>query len=255
MLRREVVLGGLLTIVTGSSDACCQSNNPLRRQGCMIPDTMAHAFFARSSDHETYETGNERILLKSGIPDFDLALVHTLSDLTDQFKVLPAFGFFDDWERPDALATKATRGGTRKHGTVLFGRRMLQKTMAEISNPVVAVTAICAHEYGHIVQFQQRNFQETLLAGQRTVKRVELHADFLAGYYAGSRWLRNNNYEAVVFATKLESLGDNDVDKLDHHGTPEERGRVVVRGFLAAKDERLGLNDAIRAGQQYVMTL
>lgn len=254
MLRREIVLGGLLTILTGSSDACCQSADSSRGYGCMIPDNVAPEFFARSSQHETYDRGNETILLKSGIPDFDLALVHTLSDMTDQFRVLPAFGFFDDWERPNARATTATRSGTRAHGTVLFGRRLLQKTMAEITNPVVAMTAICAHEYGHIVQFQ-RNLQRTLSEGQRTIKRVELHADFLAGYYAGSRWLRNNKYEAVVFATKLESFGDDAVDHRQHHGTPDERGQAVVRGFLAAKDERLGLEEAIHAGERYVMTL
>jgi hypothetical protein len=212
---------------------------------------MAPAFFAGSDQDEP---ADEPFRLNSGIPDFDPALAHTLSDMTDQLGVLPDFAFYDDWHHPDAHATPATRKSKREDGTVLFGRRMLKRTMAEITNPLVAVTAVCAHEYGHIVQFQ-RNLHEKLLAGQRTVKRVELHADFLAGYYAASRWLRDKTYQPVVFATKLEALGDNRVDKLLHHGTPEERGQAVVRGFRAAKDERLGLADAITAGERYVKSL
>jgi predicted metalloprotease len=39
-------------------------------------------------------------------------------------------------------------------------------------HPDVAVTAICAHEYGHILQFK-RGLIPRLQAGQTTVKRAE----------------------------------------------------------------------------------
>jgi hypothetical protein len=219
----------------------------------VIPENMGAAFFAKTEDHQTYQSGSEPILPKSGIPNFDLALVHTLSDMTAQFGVLPAFAYYEDGDHPQAYATKDKRLD-RADGTVLFGLRMLRQTLLEIESPDVAVTAVCAHEYGHIVQIAY-GLTRTLTAGQVTVKRAELHADFMAGYYAGTRKLRRPDYDAAVFATKLGSMGDDKINDPQHHGTLKERGQAVVQGFKAAKEERRPLLDAIRVGVQYVSTL
>jgi predicted metalloprotease len=92
-------------------------------------------------------------------------------------------------------------------------------------------------------------------AGQRTVKRSELHADFLAGYYAGARKLQKPDYPAAVFATTQYSIGDDDVNDRDHHGTPDERAGAIVRGFETGYRERRNLGDAIQIGVNYVSRL
>ena len=45
----------------------------------------------------------------------------------------------------------------RSDGTVLFGVRLLRKLMNDFANdnPDAAVAAVCAHEFGHIVQYQE----------------------------------------------------------------------------------------------------
>jgi len=136
-------------------------------------------------------------------------------------------------------------------GTVLFGQRLLRAVLSEVEHPDVAATAICAHEFGHIVQFK-RDLLPILSAGQRTVKRTELHADFLAGFFAGRRKLQKRNYPAAVFAQKQYSSGDPHVDNPDHHGRPEERAAAIVRGFETAYVDRRPLADAVQIGLRYV---
>ena len=54
----------------------------------------------------------------------------------------------------------------------------------EREHPDVAVSAVCAHEFGHITAIKY-GLMKRLKDGQPSVKRSELHADFLAGYFAG----------------------------------------------------------------------
>jgi hypothetical protein len=254
-LRREVLRGGLLTILTASSDACCQPLFPASRlRGCMIPEGLAARFFASSSDHQTYRTGDEPMRGGSGDRDFDLALAHTLVKIGAAFEVLPGFAYFkDDPDDPAAYATAETRLD-RADGTVLFGVNLLGQTRVELDHPEVAVTAVCAHEFGHILQAKYR-LHKILLKDQPNQKRVELHADFLAGYFAGIRKLEMPDYPAAVFRVKLGSMGDTKFKDQDHHGTPDERGAAVEQGFKVGYLERRGVIDALRSGVQYVSSL
>jgi hypothetical protein len=254
-LRREVVLGGLLTILTASSEACCQPLSAAPRlRGCMIPKHLAAGFFASSSGHQIYEKGDEPMPGGSNDREFNFALAHSLVKIGATLEVLPAFAYYDDRDRPNALATDA-KDLDRAQGTVLFGRDLLRQTRIELEHPEVAVTAVCAHEFGHILQYNWPTLLETLLEGQTTVKRVELHADFLAGYFAGIRKLEKTDFPAAIFAVKLRSMGDNNFNDPRHHGTPDERAQAVVQGFKAAHQERRKLVDAVQSGIQYVLSL
>jgi hypothetical protein len=218
----------------------------------MLADDEAERFLSTSTGQQTFVTGNESIIASSGDREFDYALAQTLSRLTDTFRVLPGFAYYDDVERPNAYASSVVRMAS--DGTVLFGRRFLKKFLAWPEHPDVAVTAVCAHEFGHILQFKL-NLRPIILAGQRTAKRLELHADYLAGYYAGSLKLKKPTYPAAVFATQKYSSGDWSVDSLKHHGTPDERANAIVRGFEVAYRERRNLSDAIQIGVNYVAML
>src|SRR5262245_20009182 len=255
-LRREVVLGGLLTILTASSEVCCQPLFPAPRlRGCMIPDDLAERFFASSSHQQTFEKGDEPMPGGSGDPEFDFALAQTLVKIGAVLDVLPGFAFYDDGESPAAKAVRKSPVA-KAHGAVLFGLRLLRRTRVELEHPEVAVTAVCAHEFGHILQYRY-DIHKTLIEGQAqpTVKRVELHADFVAGYFAGIRKLEKPDFPAAIFPVKLRSMGDNDFNDPQHHGTPDERAAAAVQGFKVAYQERRKLLDALRSGIRYVSSL
>jgi hypothetical protein len=86
------------------------------------------------------------------------------------------------------------------------------------------------------------------------VKRLELHADFFAGYFAGARKLENPAFPAAVFAANRYAHGDF-VTSPTHHGTPDERAAAVVRGFDTAYSQRRSFAEAIGIGLNYVERL
>jgi predicted metalloprotease len=170
--------------------------------------------------------------------------------MSETMHVLPGFAYYDDGRSMNAYATSLRRLAN-SDGTVLLGTNLLFSVMSELEQPDVAVTAICAHEFGHIVQFKN-NLISKIGAGQKTVRHLELHADFLAGFYAGRRKLQNRHYPAAVFAMRAYQTGDYDRRNPNHHGEPSERAAAVVRGFEAAYRTRLTIAEAIRVGLDYV---
>ena len=62
------------------------------------------------------------------------------------------------------------------------------------------MATVCAHEFGHILQYQ-KGLIRPLQGWDSTNRRIELHADFLAGYFAGIRKGKRPSFPAVVFAT------------------------------------------------------
>jgi len=248
--RREVALGGLLTIAWTALPCMCRAQASRVRHtfGCVLADDEADQFLSTS----TY-ADDAPMIPRSGDPDLDFALAQTLSRLSDTFQVLPGFAYFDDYESPNALASPKNRRG-RPDGTVLYGMRLLKLKLGATESPDAAVASVCVHEFGHIVQLKH-GLMRVLMAGQSTVKRKELHADFLAGYFAGIRKLQNRNFPAAAFATSQYEAGDPWVADRNHHGTPEERGAAVVRGFEAAYRERRRIGEAIEIGLNYVSAL
>jgi hypothetical protein len=221
-----------------------------QRGGCILEGAAAEELLAQSSAQQFYASGNEPIVATSGDRYFDYALAQTLSRLTDVLDVLPGFAYYDG---ENAYATRTARL-SRGDGAVLFGMKMLKKTLQEPEHPDVAVAAVCAHEYGHIVQFKFGLLRQ-LLSEEETVRKYELNADFLAGYYAGVRTTQKSDYPAMVFSSKLRSLGDYNVRDKEHHGLPEERAAAVARGFDTAFLDRQSLPNAIQTSIRYVLSL
>jgi hypothetical protein len=255
LTRRDFAVGGALTIVWGAVAEPCRAHAATAGHtfGCMLPDDEAERLLATSTAQQTFASGNEPIVASSGDKAFDYALAQTLSRITDIFGVLPGFAYYDDRDRPNAYATSKVQMA-KADGAVLFGRRYLRTALGQPEHPDVAVTAICAHEFGHILQYKLR-LQLVILAGQQSVKRLELHADYLAGYYAGRRKLAKLDYPAAVFATQQYSAGDLQVNNPQHHGRPDERAAAIVRGFEVAYRERRDLPEALRTGIKYVATV
>lgn len=221
-----------------------------RPRGCMLPAADAGAFMNTATRERLYETGNEPMISNSGDRDFDLALAHTLAKISDEFSVLPGFAYYDDYDGANAYATPTARLHNAD-GTVLFGQRLLKRLLAGRESPDVAVAAVCAHEFGHILQYK-RKLDRRVGEGQTTVKRVELQADFFAGFFAGVRKREREDFPAAVFAVTQFEAGDDMINDPQHHGTKEERGAAISRGFEAGYRQRLSLSDAIEASVAYV---
>jgi hypothetical protein len=251
--RRELVLGGALTLISGGC-ACAQTGLRGRRSfGCTLDAAEAEPFLADATEPQAFDSGvPDKIITSTGNRDFDYALAQTLSRLTDVFGVLPGFCYYDDYDGENAMATPGTKM-RRADGTVLYGKRYLLRCMSAAESPEAVVSATCAHEFGHIVQYKYK-LDGRLKQGQPNVKRLELHADFFAGYFAGARKLENPDYPAAVFATNRYSRGDVVADA-SHHGTPQERAAAVVRGFETCYRERRSFADAIQIGMNYALSL
>jgi hypothetical protein len=217
----------------------------------MLTDDEAEQFLATNTGEKTFL--GKPVIEHSGDRELDYALAQTLSQVSDTLGVLPGFAYFDDSDHPNAYATDRMLMA-KPDGTVLFERGLLKTLLARPEHPDVAVTAVCAHEFGHILQYKL-GLRPIILAGQTTRKRLELHADYLAGYYAGALKLNNADYPAAVFATTQYLGGDSNVNRFQHHGTRKERADAVVRGFEVAYRERRNLSDAVQIGVNYVSGL
>lgn len=250
MLTRRCCLAGCGLLLFGIAGAAAAGSRHNPIYGCSLSSSEADNILGNEQDARR-PTGDVPMILTSGDKDFDYALAQTLNRISDCLNVTPAFAYYDDSDAPAAFATDRKRvAGT--DGTVLFGRRYLKELLARPEAPDAAVVAVCAHEFGHILQFKLK-LDKLLLDGQTTVKRLELHADFLAGYFAGVRKWEKPSFNAAVVAMTQFKFGDPLVNDKDHHGTPEERGQAIVKGYQIGHDDRKPLLDAIPIGMKYVM--
>jgi hypothetical protein len=125
--RREVVLGGFLSIGFGFGAACpchAQGLSSHSIAGCLIGDDELPRVYPIGTPTTKYVHGSEPIIYSSGDRNLDRALAQTLAKCGDLFGVVPGFAFFDDSASPNAYATGQVRM-QRADGTVLK-RRPLQ---------------------------------------------------------------------------------------------------------------------------------
>jgi hypothetical protein len=238
--RRTVILGGALTIFSELTCFCSAKDNI---QGCAISINVAKNYLSN-------DDFNISIVSQSGNSEFDYAAAQTLSKLTDIFSVLPGFLYFKN-NSNNAFATngKLTQAND---GTILFGRDLLFNILQEPEAPDAIFSGICAHEFAHILQF---NRGVDLNKNQPTAKRGELHADFLAGYFAGLRKIEKPSFPAAVIAVTHEKYGDYDFNNPQHHGTPAERSDAIVQGFNAGFVRHINPMAAFEEGIKYVTEL
>jgi hypothetical protein len=239
--RRRMLTGGMATVALHPE---CSRSQP-SFEGCRITVDKAEALLGSEHlwlSYNSVETG-------SGDRDFDQALAQTLLFLSDRFFVLPGFAFFNEPGLPNAFAASTRRLG-RSDGDVLFGRKLLRTIMSLREHPEIGIVSVCAHEFGHIAQYKYDVYNR-LVGLDRRVKRLELHADFLSGYFAGLRKLQRPDFPAASFALTQFGFGDYS-DDIEHHGTPDDRGAAVVAGYRAGYDEKLKFGYALESGIRYV---
>lgn len=253
MLHRRKLIGAGLA-GTAALACACHARGLQRSIGCVLKHEDAHRIFAKkTAPPQVVAPGEDVIIAHTHNRDFDYALAQSLGKISALFGVSPGFAFYDDSESSNAYATQAVRMD-RADGTVLFGTTLLAETMRQHDSPEVAVVTICAHEFGHILQFKY-GLEERAQNGARGCKRLELQADFFAGYFVGTRRRERPNFPAAVAAMAQYNVGDTDFRSPEHHGTPDERGAAVSLGYQVAYRDNRSLAEAIQISLNYVQRL
>jgi hypothetical protein len=200
---------------------------------CSIDPTIdLNRYRARSS------TGDKRL---------DRALIAELRSIMQVLPVNPGFRIIDDVEGPNAFALDRTLVANTQ-GTVLFGTQLMTEELDTVRGGN-AVAGIAAHECAHIFQYFSR-FGDELTRNQDTARTMELHADFLAGYYLGRDGTSTEHID--VFAESLYRKGDWDFNSQHHHGTPDERVDAMERGYALA-DSGLHIEEIAERGIEHVL--
>jgi hypothetical protein len=86
-----------------------------------------------------------------------------------------------------------------------------------------------------------------------TAASRELHADLLAGYYLCKK-KGLVPQEVTPFQRTLMQGGTYNRSSTQFHGTPNQRGAAMDRGFMYAMDGK-SLQEAARDGAEYVLRL
>lgn len=193
------------------------------------------------------------LLRTSGNSDLDRSISLELTHVADSFNVLPGFGFYDDSDGQNAFALDETFIPNTK-GTVIFGKQLLSDELASNEWGGLAVAGIMAHEFGHIFQYQSK-FYDLLTQAQSTDRLLELHADYLAGYYLGLKRLRSGEIDIKGFLDSLYLKGDTDFHSPDHHGTPIDRAEVMLEGYKMGLTNNKNIQHVAETGMNLVITL
>lgn len=253
-------------IITGAAAcACCATSGmPSWAQatavadgGCGVPAEQVSRVFPKIlSVHELAESRQAFHSAFGGGPSArDAALVRAIGRLSSSFEISPKFGFFDDREYAPAGNALAWRPdpSERPNGAVTFGVMLFDRLMAE--DPIGAsVLAVLAHEFGHIALYLSGREAE-VREGRPTAKRVELHADFLAGYYLGVRKREAPAVSLYNAGRLIWSIGDQAFDSKHHHGTRAERNAAAEAGFKLGFGTAPTMRVAFDNATQYIRTV
>lgn len=222
-------------------------------QGCQVSDADLGRIKGRAMalGRNIGDLSASDIRRSTGNAGMDRALDQALKRVSDTFEVLPGFGFYDDHDGENAWATARVLL-QQTDGTVLFGDRMFA-TLMRFDPQGGAVMWTIAHEFAHIWLYKSGQ-KSRLLAGQQTVRRVELHADFLAGFYLGTRKREQPGISLFNAGHDIWSSGDTLYNDPGHHGTPEERVAAAEAGFKVSYAGRRGTKEAFDAATQYVLS-
>lgn len=251
--RRDFSIGSVVFIgcaTRGCSCSASESGRTYKTFGCVPPPRAAGGYLARATFAQTVKTGKERLEARSGIHQLDFALAMGLYNLSKFFNVMPAFSYYqeEEGEGSNALATMEIITD-RADGTVLFGLNLLREILKKLPRPDAAIMSVCAHEFAHIAAMKMK-LNEKLAPDPTDPFRMEQHADFMSGYYAGARTLSDKKFPAVAFVITQRSLVGYERKT---HGSKEQRGAAVEAGFKAGFDQKMQFSAAMDAAVAYAM--
>jgi hypothetical protein len=260
----------LLRIGCGCGCAALMANStttaeaaPRLFEGCLI---TPEGYQQYRSQGETVHPITEGLLARNrhwhttGDAAIDRDLDRALGIVADLFRVNPAFGFYDPakMQNPigdetndmNAFASPENTDILGTRGTVAFGWHMFLQEFYEFDNSGLTIMTIIAHEFWHILQ-QDRGYLSAIRVGHPL--KYEVNADFLAGYFLGTRKRRIRSFRFEKAGDLFIRLGRvNEGNPTRSHGNARERLDAAEAGFRVAYVENKSLEDAFRAGLEYV---
>ncbi len=168
-------------------------------------------------------------LKTTGSKQLDKFISKEIKSLEKTFSINVEFYPYDDNQNSSAYITNKTPY------TITIGKKLLIEEYSE-ANGDFGITAILAHQFGHIIQIQK---QETLIG-----KKAELHADYLTGWYLGK--IKGLTLDQI----SLISIGfwdkkDENYFSEEIHGTSDERKIALMEGYNNAS---LDISNAYKLG-------
>jgi hypothetical protein len=162
----------------------------------------------------------------------------------------PAFRFLapgskggDGFARESGVVQPGTQGLVALSLDLLKGREPEEMELR-------AFEVILGHEFAHIYQVRKGHVEPLRMAAGGGAKYVELHADFMAGWFMSQRSQTTFGVLERVTDT-LFARGDNKVGTPGHHGTKAERFAAVLQGYLRAGSTNFA-DGAAAAGIEYL---
>jgi hypothetical protein len=203
-----------ITLIQGKAQ-CFQANSPLDQEGWIVTSS-----------------GNKRL---------DDIIMQERFKLENFFGVKVDFFFLIENYGGNAMYIPTCNYAC--NGSIFLGVNILSETLAK-PNGVENVKAILAHEFAHCVQHIM-GWKEIF------VKRQELHADFMAGFYIGKSYSYSDEI-MNTFYNEFYARGDYNFYSTNHHGTSEERMCAFLEGYYFSKESSSNVYEANNYGIQYV---
>ena len=137
------------------------------------------------------------------------------------------------------------------NGYIVLSRKLLGDFSSPDSPAQNLLFTILAHEYAHLYQ-HNRGWWKFMAEGASTKRALELHADYLAGFYLAQRHTRLPQYDPNIVMTRWLDLGDYSFSAPEHHGTPKQRAAALEAGYLEGNDYHARLVEVVRRGFQWI---
>lgn len=227
--RRQLLIGACACCVTPTWPAIAEKFSP--KTGCVVRGRDAARALGSGILGSTLDELPDLVKQRSrttGNRDLNKQLDAALQRIARTFKVWPQVGFYDDGDNPNAIAIWYEEGGKRTYA-VVFGKNYFTKLLTYDPTGITFLQT-AAHEFAHVWMYQSGQL-DALLKDQPTVKRAELHADFLSGYYLGLRKRDNPRASFRSAGMKRWESGDTYFEHQHHHGTPKQRLAAAEKGF------------------------
>ncbi len=168
-----------------------------------------------------------QVYSSTGSTELDEYLNSVKLILEDTYSIRVELKVFNDGNSPNAYANTNSSNQFYFDGSVFLGKNLLDKEIHKNENGLDAVSGIMAHEFAHILQTKM----DCTLKGSL----LELHADFLSGYYMGKSGLYTED-GLKAFGESLYEKGDIALWDETHHGTPQQRYRAMMGGYRYSKE-------------------
>lgn len=167
------------------------------------------------------------MLKSTGDGDLDKSLITEMNKQAVFFGYRPAFILYSGGEKNAAATAEVMPHLPGTDGTILYNIEMMREQLGGSKWGGAILAGVIAHEFAHIYQ-NFTNSIERLKVLDPTVRFIELHADFLSGFYMAGK---DRTIDVAPYADAFFKIGDYGFTDAQHHGTPQERYFVLKAGY------------------------